>query len=623
MKSNTKISDILNVLKKETCVSLIIFIVAIILRSVYSWELSETPFFTGLIGDASLFDAWAQEIANGRWAGAHVVLQPFYPYFLALTYFFFGHKLLAVIVVQIIFGALSCVIIQKAGYYFFSRRVGVLAGFLLACYPSAIFFDCLIQKSVFGMFFMSLLLLFLGKLLHNQRTHWWFLVGLVTGLLILIRENAAAIVPVLILWAVIYFKHYSKKRMVTWLTIMLIGLFLVFFPVGLKNKLNTGKFAVGGSHFGPNLYMGNNPKAKGIYVPLAIGRGNIVSELEDITGIAEKAKGKDLTPAEVSEFWVEKTLSYIKSNPVHWIKLLTKKWILVWNATEIGDTVDIYGHAEHSRVLGLFNHICHLGILFPMAVLGICVTWKDRKRLWLLYFISLSYAASLAIFFVFARYRFPMAAVIILFASAGILNLWSFLQQESLKKNALVGGIVMAAIFFSNWQVLPEGISKATTYYNIAKAYEGGGEQNRAIQYYEAALKIIPNFPLAHNNLGIILINSGKTGKAIYHFKQAIFAEPNFVDAHSNLGAALSSIGRISEAKFHLKKALSIKKDDAGIHNNLGIVLFKEGNIKDAFFHFQQAHRLSPDNTDIEKNLEKVAGQLEANENGPDSNSDG
>jgi Tfp pilus assembly protein PilF/4-amino-4-deoxy-L-arabinose transferase-like glycosyltransferase len=610
VKSNIKFSSILYFLRHETVVTLLIIITAILLRAGYCWEIYGTPFFSGLIGDPSLFDSWAQEIVKGKWMGEHVVLQPFYPYFLAAIYFIVGHNLFAVRIIQIAFGALSCLIIARVGHYFFSREVGILAGFFLALYPSAVFFDCLIRKAVFGVFFISLLLLMLGKIIQHQRYHLWFFSGIILGLLVLVRENSIILAPALILWILIHFRHQSKKALTAWILLLIIGLATVFIPVGLKNMLNTGKFTVGASHFGSNLYMGNNPKAKGTYVPLAIGRGNIVSELEDITNIAEKNLGKRLTPAEVSHYWTNRTLTYIQSDPLHWIRLLIKKWFLVWNYIEIGDTVDIYGHAQQSRILLVLNHILHLGILLPLAVMGICVTWKDREKLWLLYLMMLSYAASLTFFFVFSRYRFPMAVIIILFAAAGIINLRSYLKKCSTKSVLLIGSLVLCSVLFSNWQIVPSGISSATTYYNLAKAYEGSGENKKSVQYYEAALKIVPNFALAHNNIGTILMNNGRKREAIHHFHQAISTEPDFADAYNNLGAALSSVGKRSEAIRHLEKALLMKPNNANIHNNLGVAFFKEGRLEKAFSHFQQAYRLEPNNTAIAHNLSKVEEQI-------------
>jgi len=391
-----------------------------------------------------------------------------------------------------------------------------------------------------------------------------------------------------------------------WCSMFLAGFLFVFFPVGLKNMVNTGKFSVGASHFGPNFYMGNNPKAKGVYVPLAIGRGNIVSELEDIKNIAENALGRKLTPTEVSQYWTGKTLAYIKSDTMHWFRLLLKKWILVWNFVEVGDTVDIYGHANQSLLLKLLTHILHFGILFPLAIIGVCTTWQEREKLWPLYLMLFVYALGLTLFFVFARYRFPMVAIIILFSAAGILSIRNLLQKKPTKKIILAGSVIIVAAILSNYQIISEDISSATTYYNFGKTYEGSGERNKAVQYYKAALESVPNFPLAHNNLGIILINQGQYMKAINHFTQSVSQEPDFADTHSNLGAALSATGRVSEAIEHLKRALAIDPQNASVHNNLGIIYFENRQFDKALLHFREALRYESGNTTIAHNLQKV-----------------
>jgi len=606
VRLNTQPSNLFRFLKNDRVIILSIFSIAIIVRACYCWEISDTPFYSALIGDAGLFNGWAKEIASGKWAGDHVVLQPFYPYFLAVIYAIAGPNLFVVRVTQILIGALSCVVITRIGSEIFSKKTGVAAGFLLAFYPSAVFFDCLIQKSVFGVFFMSLLLLAISKTLHQPKFKWWFFSGAVLGLLVLARENAIILFPAIILWLIIYFRHQNKMRLLAWCSMFLAGFFIVFFPVAFKNMVNTGEFSVGASHFGPNFYMGNNPKAKGTYVPLAIGRGNIVSELEDIKKLAENSLGRKLTSSEASQYWTEKTLAYIESDPSHWARLLFKKWMLVWNFVEIGDTVDIYGHAHQSIILQVLIHIFHFGVLFTLFMVGICVTWKNRDRLWLFYLMLCAYAVGLTLFFVFARYRFPMITILILFAAAGIINIKSFLREQSASKIFLAGCIVFCASVISNWAIIPENISLATTYYNLGKAYEGSDTQDEAMKYYEAALKKVPDFPLAHNNLGILLINRGQYQQAINHFSRAVIHEPNFTDAQSNLGAALSEIGRTSEAIHHLKKALQTNPHDSGTHNNLGIVYYEERQFEKALIHFKEALRFEPDNISIAHNLKRV-----------------
>ncbi len=70
------------------------------------------------------------------------------------------------------------------------------------------------------------------------------------------------------------------------------------------------------------------------------------------------------------------------------------------------------------RQLRIGSWIGHFGLLVPLAVLGVIVTWPDRRRLWILYALTLTYALSVVMFYVFARYRYPLVPFLLLFAAA-------------------------------------------------------------------------------------------------------------------------------------------------------------------------------------------------------------
>ena len=120
-----------------------------------------------------MYDQWARDIAQGNWFGTGVFYQtPLYPYFLAGIYGLFGHSLTIVRLIQAVGGAAACVLVALAGRAFFSRKVGLIAGALLAGYAPALFFDGLIQKAALDLFFMALLLFLLGRLRSEARWPW-------------------------------------------------------------------------------------------------------------------------------------------------------------------------------------------------------------------------------------------------------------------------------------------------------------------------------------------------------------------------------------------------------------------------------------------------------------------
>ena len=85
------------------------------------------------------------------------------------------------------------------------------------------------------------------------------------------------------------------------------------------------------------------------------------------------------------------------------------------------DTESQESYADWSAPLAVGSWFGHFGLLVPLAVLGVIVTWPDRQRLWILHALTITYALSVVMFYVFARYRYPLVPFLLLFAAAGRL----------------------------------------------------------------------------------------------------------------------------------------------------------------------------------------------------------
>jgi Flp pilus assembly protein TadD len=82
------------------------------------------------------------------------------------------------------------------------------------------------------------------------------------------------------------------------------------------------------------------------------------------------------------------------------------------------------------------------------------------------------------------------------------------------------------------------------------------GEIDNAIEHYERALAIKPDYAQAQNNLGLVLMERGRMDDATAHFQKALEIKPDMAEAHCNLGIALAGRGRIDEAIEHYRQAL-------------------------------------------------------------------
>ncbi|MGH9383302.1 MAG: ArnT family glycosyltransferase, partial [Vicinamibacterales bacterium] len=324
---------------------LAIFVVALLVRLAHLWQLQHSPFFSVLMGDSRGYDEWAQRLAAGDWIGRDVFYQaPLYPYLLGAIYALFGRDLLVVRIVQAVLGSAACVLLGLAGVRLFSPRVGLVTGLMLALYAPAIFLDALIQKSGLDIFLICVALWLVSEL-SNRRAALagWMALGVTLGALSLTRENALVLVSVVLVWAVSIERRVPEPKLArrarfAGVVALLLGLAIVLVPVAARNKLVGGGFYLTTSQFGPNFYIGNNPRADGSYMSLREGRGDPAYERQDATELAEQALGRRLTPAEVSLVWRDRALQFIASEPRNWLKLLGRKVLLLLNATEMLDT---------------------------------------------------------------------------------------------------------------------------------------------------------------------------------------------------------------------------------------------------------------------------------------------
>ena len=607
----------------------LIFAVAVAVRLLHIWQIQPSPFFHVLLGDANGYDQWAQRLAAGDWIGTEVFYQaPLYPYFVGLVYKVFGRDLLILRICQALIGSASCALLGMAGARLFSKPVGLIAGLALALYAPAIFFDGLIQKSVLDMFFVCLGLWLLSLRLATPAADGprgslrasalsprvqWLALGLAMGALSLTRENAVVFVVVIVAWIIVRTGTGTHPlgtpgtvRTLGTLRILgtfALGLALVLLPVAARNYAVGGGFYLTTSQLGSNLFIGNNPTADGTYASIRFGRGAPEFERIDATEVAEEAVGHSLTPAEVSSYWTGRVVDYITSQPADWLQLTGRKMMLLLNATEMLDTESQESYADWSLPLRLGGLVGHFGILVPLALFGLVATWADRRRLWILHWLAAAYAASVVLFFVFARYRYPLVPFLLLYAAAGAWAAPGFIRSATPARRLIATAAIVAAAVFANWPVLSTSLMRAITETNLAAALQAQGRYDEAIAHYQQALKHHGTYAPAHNNMGTALKAQGKVDEAIAQYQRALSLQPGYPDARFNLANAELAKGKPNEAVEQFREALKREPNSVETHTNLAVALEGRGDTAGAIVEFREALRLSPRSARSHRNL--------------------
>lgn len=586
---------------------LIIFGCAFLLRFVYLFQIESIPLFYHLAGDGWTYDQWARRVAAGDWVGKGTFYQaPLYPYFLAVLQSVVGHDLWLIRVVQITLGALSCSLIFLVGQKLFSREAGIVSGLILASYAPAIFFDSLIEKSILDLTLLSLLLVLLVRTMDGQ--HWtrWLSIGVTLSLLGLSRENSLVLVAVLPLWIGFYFSSQSMLIRLRWIGLFLVGVLLVLVPVGLRNLAVGGEFKLTTSQFGPNFFIGNNPVADGSYESVRKAIGSTQLEGPDAARLAERALGRNLTPGEVSNYWSGKAWDYIRAHPGDWSRLIAKKWLMVWNAREVEDSDDFYIYQQFSWLLWFFGRINHFGILVPLAAVGVWLTRNRWRQLWLLYAATFAFAASVAFFYIFGRYRFPLVPVLSLFAGAGLVKLLLLYEQRAWRQLMTACAFFVASAIIVNWPVYGFTGPGPGGYNNLANAYYKQGKIDRATDTALKAIHIKPDYGVAHFNLGNLYASQSRVDLARQHFEEALRLYPNYAEARNNMGQLLAENGQLDGSIRYFREAVELNPSLSRAHLNLGVALAKQGRIEEAARPLEVAVQLVPESPEAHFTLGSV-----------------
>lgn len=109
------------------------------------------------------------------------------------------------------------------------------------------------------------------------------------------------------------------------------------------------------------------------------------------------------------------------------------------------------------------------------------------------------------------------------------------------------------------------------------------GDTKLALQLYEAALKLRPEFPEAEFQRAMILVISNRQDEAIEGFKRAVTTRADWAVAYSKFGAQLAFFGTHDrEAEPILRRALELNDKDLAALTALAVLRQHAGDLSDA-----------------------------------------
>ncbi|MFA5276716.1 MAG: tetratricopeptide repeat protein [Candidatus Omnitrophota bacterium] len=506
---------------------------------------------------------------------------PFYAYFLAFLLKVSGENIAFVYLIQFILGAISCVLVYLIAKRIFGRACAFIASLLCVWYGLFIFYEGLLiytSLSIFLNLLFFLLLLYLPQRLSKKNL---FLTGIFLGICTLTQGNTIIFGIISIVW-LLWLEKSKFRIFLNKFLFFFLGLSLTVGLVTFRNYMVEKDFVLMAGNIGVNLYIGNNPASTGKFFCPAFFKPNQEGMFRDSKIIAEARTGKTLKTSQVSDFWVKKSLEFIKSNPLAFARLLGKKVIYLFSPSEFIHDNDYSCPDNKHRIFKVL--FPDLRFILPLCILGLLVNLKNFKKTALLYFILITFSFSLIIFFVVTRYRIVMVPFMAIFAASAIISIWDAAVKKEKNKTMLlllVLSLLCAYFTFIGKKTYLADQSSFGTYppsLNKAVDYMDKGD------YINAIKKLKEIRPPNHYSLfcfGVIAYNMKDFDAAEKRFKESIRMNPYFVDAYYNLGVIYYEQGHFAKARDLLKKAVSMDPENYAYHFELarsynGLAEFKK-----------------------------------------------
>ncbi|MCX6896873.1 MAG: hypothetical protein NTZ16_15570 [Verrucomicrobia bacterium] len=338
---------------------LFLVVLGLFVRLAFFVEHAQSPSFGVPTLDQKYYDTVAKMLIAGEDLHELHGFRPLlYPLFLAACYKLGGAwGVDLALLLQHLLGIATGVIVALLGARIFRHRLaGVVGGALFLLAPLPLFFEgeLLIEPGYIFLIFLGLWLHLRAAETSGARAAWlWLACGAMTVLASQARANILVFLAVYPLFAA--WRWWQSRERAALLPLLgLLGALAMMIPWGIINLKQADKFHLVTNAGGVNFYLGNRHGADGMFgtdVVTALSdlsRSNKIStavaneRYEDLVEVwareeyfaAMRAQGRSPAndPKAISDYWTQRSLVEIKSDPAAWVKLLAKKsWLMLWN----------------------------------------------------------------------------------------------------------------------------------------------------------------------------------------------------------------------------------------------------------------------------------------------------
>lgn len=388
------------------------------------------------IHDQVSYDALARSLLAGRGYSFPENWYPFtpantatahwsfiYPVYLALVYAAVGyHPLVARLAQVVVGGALQCWLIYLIGRRLVGSTAGLTAAGLAAFYGYFIYYSPALMTETF--FMVCVLWAIHVSLGLDHACGWqpWVQLGLALGLASLFRQSALLFVPFLLIW--LFWQTRKAGVRARYLALPVATLAVMIAPWTIRNYLVYGQVLLLNSNSGYALYASNNPNL-----------GTDWRNDEVVVPVPPEFAGQN--EAELNESLTQRGTEYILSDPMRYLWLTLDKsleYLRFWPTRDSG-------------LISNLNRVLSFGLYLPFMAIGLAISVGRWPKFALLYLFIVVHSGIHLLSWPSPRYRLPVDAVLMVFASLAFLHLasklrtgrWPFMVSSRLPRKSEAG----------------------------------------------------------------------------------------------------------------------------------------------------------------------------------------
>lgn len=363
-----------------------------------------------------------------------------YTGYLVGIYALFGpHPLLARIIQAILIGILHPLLAYFVGKTVFGsgklagnpqhlgQAVGLLSAALTAVYTYFAYYSATLMTESFyiaailASIYLAMRLVGIGvqepagDRLESGKAAWTDLglavaLGLTLGLAALLRQLYLLFIPFLYGWVLLHGRKHLWKLVVSGVVILIMIL-----PFTLFNSARFGRFVLLNSNAGFAFFWANHPVYGTRFEPiLPSSMGSYQSLIpEELRGLDEAALDQEL---------LKRGIQFVIDDPGRYILLSLSRIPPYFKFWPSGDS-ELLSNIARVTSFGLFWPFMLYGILVSLIRKPAPLTIRPPSPIWLLLMFTVVYTMIHVLTWTLIRYRLPVDAVLILFASLAIIDL--------------------------------------------------------------------------------------------------------------------------------------------------------------------------------------------------------